>query len=230
LTESLGLIEFNFKSDDVQAWTSLYNAIKNKQEIVWPKLPPLCYFPYSNDPLVEKELHDGYEPKLTESLGLIEFNFKSDDVQAWTSLYNAIKNKQEIVWPKLPPLCYFPYSNDPYNPTKFNDTSQTFKKENEDVYKKFNIFKTQYNDWVKNQTGRKQWIQNELGLRIWFHARAWLAFRKAIQSNVFTEDKAKEAYKKANRIINLNETYLVLGSTMSLPLEDVSRPSYFVSF
>lgn len=179
--------------------------------------------------LVETELHDNYEPNLTESLGLIEFEFESDDVQAWASLYNSIKNKEDIVWPKLPPLCYFPYSNDPQKPTKFNDNSLTFKKENEYVYNKFNIFKIQYNNWVQTQTRNKQSIQNELGLRIWFHARAWLAFRKAIQSELIKPD-GKDDYVKKNRIQPRENKYLVLGSTMALALPAASRPSYLVSF
>jgi hypothetical protein len=177
--------------------------------------------------LVEKELHDDYGPNLTESLGLIEFEFESDDVQAWASLYNSIKNKEDIVWPKLPPLCYFPYSNDPQKPRKFNDTASTFKKENEYVYNKFNIFKIKYNNSA--QTRNKKWIQNELGLRIWFHARAWLAFRKAIQSELIKPD-GKDDYMKKNRIQTRENKYLVLGSTMALALPAASRSSYLVSF
>lgn len=179
--------------------------------------------------LVEEELHDDYETNFTESLGLIEFEFESDDVQAWASLYNSIKNKEQIVWPKLPPVCYFPYSNDPQKPTKFNNTSQTSKEENGLVYNKFNIFKIRYKNWVETQTGYKQWKQNELDLRIWFHARAWLAFRKAIQGELIKPD-GKDDYMKKNRIQSTENKYLVLGSTMALALPAASRPSYLVSF
>ena len=179
--------------------------------------------------LVEEELPDDYKTNLTKSFELIEFKFESDDVQRWASLYNSIKKKEAIVWPKLPPLCYFPYSNDPQKPTKSNNTFLTSRKENEFVYNEFNIFKIRYNNWVKTQTGYKQWMQNELGLRIWFHARAWLAFRKAIHSELIKPD-GKDDYMKKNRIQYTENKYLVLGSTMALALPASSRPSYLVSF
>jgi hypothetical protein len=166
-------------------------------------------------------------------LGLIEFDFKSDDVEAWTSLYKNMKNKQKIIWPKLPPLCYFPYSNNPANPTKYGDqevqVSKDFETKNKEVYNIFKIFKENYTKWVESTPHKTQWKQNEVGLRTWFHARAWLAFRKAIQSNLIKPDD-KGDYMEKNRIQPGENKYLVLGSTMALALPAASRPSYLVSF
>lgn len=183
--------------------------------------------------LVEKELPEDYEHTRSESLGLSEFDFTSDDVQAWTSLYKNMKNKQKIIWPKLPPLCYFPYSNNPANTTKYGDqevqVSEDFKTKNKEVYNIFHNFKDKYTNWFESTSDTKQWKQNEVGLRIWFHARAWLAFRKAIQSNLIKEED-KYAYMKTNRIQDKENKYLVLGSTMAFALPAASRPSYLVSF
>jgi hypothetical protein len=183
--------------------------------------------------LVESELPDDYDNTMPGRLGLMEFDFKSDDVQAWTSLYKNMKNKQKIIWPKLPPLCYFPYSNNPANPTKYGDrevqVSEDFETKNKEVYNIFKNFKENYSKWVESTPDKTQWKQNELGLRIWFHARAWLAFRKAIQSNLIKEED-KDAYMKTNRIQHEENKYLVLGSTMAFVLPAASRPSYLVSF
>jgi hypothetical protein len=178
--------------------------------------------------LVEKELPDDYDNTMPGSLGLIEFDFKSDDVQAWTSLYNAIKNKGKIIWPKLQPVCNFPYSNDPENLTKYGNqevqVSEDFKTENKYVYNKFEKFKTKYDDWVKSTSDNTEWKQNEVGLRIWFHARAWLAFHKAIQSNLIKQED-RDDYIKKNRIQREENKYLVLGSTMALVLPAASLPA-----
>ena len=183
--------------------------------------------------LVEKELPDDYDNTTTGRLGLIEFDFKPVDVEAWTSLYKNMKNKQKIIWPELPPLCYFPYSNNPATPTKYGDqdvqVSEDFKTKNKEVYDIFKKFKENYTEWVNCTPDKIQWKQNELGLRIWFHARAWNAFRKAIQSNLIKQDY-RDDYMKKNRIKHGENKYLVLGSTMALALPAASRPSYLVSF
>ena len=74
-------------------------------------------------------------------------------------------------------------------------------------------------------------ISNEGWLRKWFHARAWLAFRKAVKSNLFGQEDylKKQAYIKKNHVHKDkdSEQYFVLGLPMSL--EGVSRQSYFVS-
>jgi len=183
--------------------------------------------------LVEKELPDDYDNTTTGRLGLIEFDFKPVDVEAWTSLYKNMKNKQKIIWPELPPLCYFPYSNNPATPTKYGDqdvqVSEDFKTKNKEVYDIFKKFKENYTEWVNCTPDKIQWKQNESGLRIWFHARAWNAFRKAIQSNLIKQDY-RDDYMKKNRIKHGENKYLVLGSTMPLALPAASRPSYLVSF
>jgi hypothetical protein len=181
---------------------------------------------------------ENYTNDLDENtkLGLIEFEFEFDDVQAWTSLYNNMKNKDEnkdenkLSWPKLPPVCYFAYSNNPEKQTKSVggkvQVSEQFKTENQKVYEMFKKFKDE-NEFLYQEKAVKR--QNELGLRIWFHARAWNAFRKAIQSNLIKQE-GRDDYMKKNRIRPGENKYLVLGSTMALALPAASRPSYLVSF
>lgn len=189
--------------------------------------------------LVEGKLHEENNLDETEKLGLIEFEFEFHDVQAWTSLYNDMKNKDKnkqnedknkLSWPKLPPVCYFAYSNNPEKQTKSVggkvQLSEEFKAENQKVYEMFKKFQDENNILYDNKTVKRQ---NELSLRIWFHARAWNAFRKAIQSNLIKQEDIDE-YMKKNKIQSGENKYLVLGSTMAFALPAASRASYLVSF
>jgi len=201
--------------------------------------------------LVEKELPpDTYDHATALYLGLIEFTFDDVYVQEWTSFYNDMKNKDEnkdkktFILPKIPPACNFAYSNDPNKQTNSVggtvQVPQEFKNEHQEVYEMFEKFKGEYNKFYDEEyqdSRDKVHMKNkqtEFGLRIWFHARAWNAFRKAIQSNLIKKEE-RAAYMRKNRINNETQRkdtgnkYFVLGSPMALALPAASRPSYLVS-
>jgi len=187
--------------------------------------------------LIEEKLpKETYDYLAAQNLGLIEFTFDDGYVQEWTSFYKNMKKKDEnkdknkFIWPKLPPACYFAYSNDPNKQTnsvhKSVQVSKELEKEHQKVYQMFEIFEKEYKDFYGRVSVKNR--QSKFGLRIWFHARAWNAFRKAIQSNLIkTEDK--DSYMLKNRIKDKDNKYIVLGSTMALTLPAASRPSYLVS-
>jgi len=176
--------------------------------------------------LIEKEMHEDSDDDEFEQLGLFKFEFSSLEVDVWATFYKELKMEGKITdFPSLPELCEFKYSN---NPLKATNNDLDFTTKNRKVREMFEKFKEKYNDVFdpsKNNTPEK----TEMWLRKWFHARAWLAFRKAVKSNLFgqEDDMKKQAYIKKNHVDKDSERYFVLGLPMSL--EGVSRQSYFVS-
>ena len=194
--------------------------------------------------LIEKEMHEDSAHDEFEELGLFKFEFSLLEVYAWTTFYKQLKIQetqfppiqqritnfppiQQVIkiFPSLPEVCDFKYSNDPLKAT---NTNTMFVAKNRQVREMFEKFKEKYNDVFdpsKNNAPEK----TEMWLRKWFHARAWLAFRKAVKSNLFgqEDDLKKQAYIKKNHVDKDSERYFVLGLPMSL--EGVSRQSYFVS-
>ena len=189
--------------------------------------------------LVETNLKsDDEDDEEFEKLNLLKFNFDESDVLKWTEFYKNMKPRQNRTqstrqdWPKLPAECYFQNSKPPDESIVINDHLTSEESKRNEVLRMFQVFKSKYNKWfqtVNIDENRSKYCQSEKALRIWFHARAWNAFRKAIQSNLIKQENRDE-YMKKNRIEYRENKYLVLGSTMALALPAASRPSYLVSF
>jgi hypothetical protein len=189
--------------------------------------------------LVEENLKsdDGDDDEIAK-LNLLKFNFDKSDVLKWTEFYKNMKPRQNRTqstsqdWPKLPAECYFQNSKPPDEHIMINGTLTLEESKRNEVLRMFQVFKSKYNTWFETvdiYQNRSKYRQSEKALRIWFHARAWNAFRKAIQSNLIKQED-RDDYMKKNRIEPGENKYLVLGSTMALALPAASRPSYLVSF